>query len=152
MNVTKLTSIPGAKRKKRYRVGRGPGSGNGTTAGRGYNGAKKRSGWHRRADFEGGQMPLVRRLPKRGFNNKTFRTEFAVLNVEDLNGAFKDGQSVGPEDFLKAGLINRLLDGVKVLANGDLKVKLNISAHKFSGSAVKKIEAAGGTAVVIANA
>ncbi|MCA8939467.1 MAG: 50S ribosomal protein L15 [Planctomycetes bacterium] len=149
MNLTQLNNRAGKLSVARKRKGRGPGSGNGKMAGRGHKGAKSRAGYSRRLYFEGGQMPLIRRLPKRGFNNERFRTVFEVLNIADLERAFKDGQSVGPEDFLKAGLVNTIDNGVKVLAKGEIKIKLNVSANKFSKTAMEKIAAAGGSATVI---
>lgn len=133
--------------KNRIRRGRGPGSGKGKTAGKGHKGQKARAGYNMRLYFEGGQMPTVRRLPKRGFNNKRFRTEYAVLNVADLDAALEDGAKVGPEELLSMGLINRLMDGVKVLAKGEITKKIEISAHRFSDAAKQKIEAAGGKAI-----
>lgn len=150
MNLTSVSQKAGRITKDRKRKGRGPGSGNGKMAGLGHKGAKARSGYARRLYFEGGQMPMVRRLPKHGFNNSRFATEYAVLNVQDLEKAFESGASIGPEEMLAIGLINRQLDGVKVLAKGDITKKLTVSAHKFSEAAKAKIEAAGGTVVVIA--
>ncbi len=138
------------EKTNRTRRGRGPGSGLGKTAGRGHKGQKSRTGSSRKFYFEGGQMPLVRKLPKHGFNNHRFRREYSVLNVADIAKAFPEGSDVGPKDFLKAGLINRILDGgVKVLAKGELSHKLTVHAHKFSGAATEKIQATGGKAVVI---
>ena len=130
-----------------YRKGRGEGSGNGKTAGRGQKGQWARSGGGVRPGFEGGQMPLARRLPKRGFHN-IFSTVNAVVNVSDLN-KFEDGAVVTVADMVAAGLVKKTLDGVKVLGNGELTKKLTVQAAAFSASAKEKIEAAGGKAEVI---
>jgi large subunit ribosomal protein L15 len=130
-----------------FRKGRGEGSGNGKTAGRGQKGQWARSGGGVRPGFEGGQMPLARRLPKRGFHN-IFGTENAVVNVSDLN-KFEDGAVVTVADLVAAGLVKKTLDGVKVLGNGELTKKLTVQAAAFSASAKEKIEAAGGKAEVI---
>ena len=143
MNLTELKSKPSTRKKAMVRKGRGPGTGKGKNCGRGVKGHSKRTGFSRKYYFEGGQMPLVRRLPKRGFNNKIFRKEYAVLNVRQLN-VFPDGATVEPKDLLEKGLINRLLDGVKVLGDGELEKKLTVKAHKFSAAARAKIEAKGG--------
>ena len=134
--------------KTRKRVGRGPGSGTGKTAGRGENGQNSRSGGGVRIGFEGGQTPLFRRLPKRGFSNARFKKEYAIINLDDLN-KFKDSAEVTPEILLDMGLVNKAKDGVKILGNGKLEKKLNIKAHKFSKSAKEQIEALGGKAEVI---
>ena len=134
--------------KNRKRVGRGPGSGTGKTAGRGENGQNSRSGGGVRIGFEGGQTPLFRRLPKRGFSNARFKKEYAIINLDDLNN-FKDGAEVTPEILLDMGLVNKAKDGVKVLGNGKLEKKLNIKANKFSNSAKEQIEKLGGKAEVI---
>jgi large subunit ribosomal protein L15 len=133
--------------KKCKRVGRGVGSGHGQTAGRGEKGQKSRSGFSQKAGFEGGQMPLHRRLPKRGFTNK-FAKQYAVLNVRDLNG-FEDGASVTPESLAEQGLVKKGKDGIRVLGEGELTRKLSVKAHHFSESAKKKIEEAGGTVEVV---
>lgn len=133
--------------KKPYRKGRGAGSGNGKTAGRGHKGQWARSGGGVRAGFEGGQMPLARRLPKRGFKN-IFGTTYAPVNVSALN-RFEDGTEVTTELLLKSGVVSREKDGVKILGNGDLTKKLTVKAAAFSASAKEKIEAAGGKAEVI---
>jgi large subunit ribosomal protein L15 len=130
------------------RVGRGPGSGLGKTSGRGENGQKSRSGASIPAVFEGGQTPLFRRLHKRGFSNAKFKTRYATINVSDLN-RFKDGEVVTPELLKEKGIIKKQLCGIKVLGNGELEKKLTIKAHRFSSSAVTKIESAGGKAEVI---
>lgn len=134
-------------RQNRKRIGRGIGSGTGKTAGKGNKGQNARSGGGVRPGFEGGQTPIYRRLPKRGFTNFT-RKEYAIVNVERLN-QFESGTVVTPELLIEAGLINKLLNGVKVLGQGELKSSLTVSAHKFSASAVKAIEAAGGKTEVI---
>jgi large subunit ribosomal protein L15 len=128
--------------KAKYRVGRGPGSGNGVTAGRGEKGAKSRSGYSRRRGFEGGQMPLIRRLPKRGFTN-IFDREVATVNVSDLD-RFPEGTVVTPALLVQRGLLGKKHQTVKVLGNGELKKKLVVEAHAFSAGARAKIEAAGG--------
>ena len=130
------------------RLGRGTGSGLGKTSGKGHKGAKARSGGGKRPGFEGGQMPLVRRLPKRGFTN-IFRTEYVAVNVDRLN-IFEDGMTITPVELIEAGIIKNVLDGVKILGNGELTVKnLTVIAAKFTASAKEKIEAAGGKAEVI---
>ena len=131
------------RKKPMVRKGRGPGTGKGMTAGRGGKGASARTGFSHKFYFEGGQMPLVRRLPKVGFNNHRFSKDIVVLNVEKLND-FDDGATVGPDEFLKAGLINKLADGVKMLGNGEIAKKLTVRAHRFSKTARQKIEAKGG--------
>ena len=130
------------------RLGRGIGSGLGKTSGKGHKGAKARSGGGKRPGFEGGQMPLVRRLPKRGFTN-IFRTEYVTVNVDRLN-IFEDGMTITPVELIEAGIIKNILDGVKILGNGELTVKnLTVVAAKFTATAKEKIEAAGGKAEVI---
>ena len=146
----KLENLPKSKETKSIkRVGRGPGSGMGKTSTRGENGQKSRSGASIPAWFQGGQSPLYRRLPKRGFNNKRFRTEFATINLDELNKFFKDGDTVTPEILKERGIIKNSLAGIKVLANGSLDKKLTIKAHRYSSKAVTKIEEAGGKAEVI---
>ena len=130
------------------RVGRGAGSGLGKTSGKGHKGQNARSGGGVRPGFEGGQLPLFRRLSKRGFNNYRFRTVYATVNVSDLN-RFEEGTIVTPEMLKEVGLIKKQLDGVKVLGNGELTRKLTVKAHKFSSSAKSKIEANGGKIEVI---
>jgi len=147
MELHDLHPAPGAKRARK-RVGRGPGSGNGKTAGRGHKGQKSRSGYSRRYGFEGGQMPLVRRLPKRGFHN-IFRVEFQVVNLRDLERVFADGDLVTPEALVEQGLVRGGKRPVKVLADGELSKKLTVQAHKFSATAKAAIEAAGGTCEVV---
>ena len=129
------------------RLGRGVGSGLGKTSGKGHKGAKARSGGGKRPGFEGGQMPLYRRVPKRGFTN-IFGVEYATVNVERLE-AFEDGAVVDAQALLDAGIIKKTLDGVKILGNGDLTKKLTVKAAKFTASAKEKIEALGGKAEVI---
>ena len=146
MKLNELVKSPETKNRKR--VGRGPSSGTGKTAGRGENGQKSRSGASIKPWFEGGQTPLYRRIPKRGFNNKRFRTEFAVINLSDLN-RFEDGTNVTPELLIETGVIKKPLAGIKVLANGKLEKKVNVKAHRFSSKAVTKIEEVGGTTEVI---
>lgn len=146
----KLESLPVSNETKaRKRVGRGPGSGMGKTATRGENGQKSRSGASISPWFQGGQTPIYRRIPKRGFNNKRFETKYATINLADLEKYFKDGEIVTPEVLKEKRIIKKQLSGVKVLANGDLTKKLTVKAHRFSSSAVTKIENAGGKAEVI---
>ncbi|MBE7066102.1 MAG: 50S ribosomal protein L15 [Ruminococcaceae bacterium] len=135
-------------RQDRYRKGRGHGSGNGKTAGKGHKGQNARSGGGVRPGFEGGQTPLYRRMPKRGFNNKNFTTTYAVVNVDALN-VFEDGATVNALALQEAGLINDLYDGVKILGNGELTKKLNVEAAAYTKSASEKIEKLGGKAQVI---
>ncbi|MDY7094093.1 MAG: 50S ribosomal protein L15 [Acidobacteriota bacterium] len=139
MKLHELSPAKGSTRKKK-RIGRGPGSGLGKTAGRGHKGQKSRSGYSRRLGFEGGQMPLIRRVPKRGFNN-IFRTEYSVVNVDQLE-RFDD--EVTLEQLLEAGLVRRGAP-VKILGNGEISKALKVQAQKFSKSARAKIEAAGGS-------
>ncbi len=146
MKLHELKPATGA-RKTRRRVGRGPGSGRGKTAGRGEKGQRSRSGYSSQRGFEGGQMPLHRRLPKRGFVN-IFRKEYRTVNVERLNG-LEAGTIVTLEILQKAGLVKKGRDDVKILGHGDLNVALTVQAHKFSKTAVQKIEAAGGKAETI---
>ena len=129
------------------RLGRGTGSGLGKTSGKGHKGAKARSGGGKRPGFEGGQMPLTMRLPKRGFTNK-FRKEFVAINVDRLE-IFEDGMVVTPVELIQYGVIKNVEDGVKILGNGEITKKLTVQANKFSESAKQKIEAAGGKAEVI---
>lgn len=146
----KLESLPASNETKaRKRVGRGPGSGMGKTAGRGENGQKSRSGASISAWFQGGQTPIYRRIPKRGFNNKRFETKFATINLSDLDKNFNDGDIVTPEVLKERGILKKQLSGVKVLANGELTKKLTVKANRFSSTAVTKIEKSGGRAEVI---
>ena len=142
MSLNNLKPAPGSKFAKK-RVGRGPGSGNGKTAGRGNKGAQSRSGYSYKRGFEGGQMPLHRRVPKRGFNN-IFRTEYAVVNLDALAERFDEGTVVTPQLLREKGLIHSTRQPIKVLARGDVSKKLTVQAHKFSGKAAEKIQAAGG--------
>ena len=146
MKIHELTPAPDSNKEVK-RVGRGHGSGNGKTAGKGHKGQNARSGGGVRIGFEGGQMPLARRIPKRGFNN-IFATKYAVVNVSDLN-KFKDGTVVDTELLIASGLVKKVNDGVKILGNGELTAKLTVKAAKFSKSAIEKIEKAGGKAEVM---
>lgn len=146
MKLNSLEKSPETKVRKR--VGRGPGSGMGKTSTRGENGQKSRSGASIKAWFEGGQTPLYRRLPKRGFNNARFQTKYATINLSDLN-RFNDGDTVTPELLKEMGIVKKQLAGIKVLANGKLEKKVNVKAQRFSSRAVTKIEELGGTAEVI---
>jgi large subunit ribosomal protein L15 len=141
MKLHELKPAEGA-RKTRKRVGRGPGSGRGKTSTRGHDGQKSRSGYSAKRGFEGGQMPLHRRLPKRGFVN-IFRTTYRTINVDRLN-SFEAGAVVTPETMQDAGLLKKGKKGVKVLGNGEIKISLTVRAHKFTKAAAEKIEAAGG--------
>lgn len=136
----------GANRNKK-RVGRGPGSGNGVKAGRGDKGQKSRSGYSMRPGFEGGQMPLYRRLPKRGFFNK-FSKKYVVMNVRDLE-QFEEGTQVSPEFLLETGFVRSMKDGLRILGEGELTRKVSVKAHHVTDSARKKIEAAGGNVEVV---
>ena len=141
MKLHELSPAPGSV-KDSYRKGRGPGSGNGKTAGKGHKGQNARSGGGVRPGFEGGQLPLYRKLPKRGSKNH-FAVEYAIVNVEALN-VFEDGETVNLEKLMAAGIISKPLDGLKVLGNGEITKKLTVEASVFSASAKEKIEAAGG--------
>ena len=134
--------------KARKRVGRGPGSGTGKTAGTGENGQNSRSGRSVRIGFEGGQTPLFRRIPKRGFSNARFKKVYAVINLDDLN-KFEDGAEVTPEILKDMGLVKKELDGIKILGDGKLEKKLTVKASKFSKTAKEQIEKLGGKAEVI---
>ncbi len=147
MKLNNLKPAAGAV-KKNKRVGRGPGSGHGKTSCRGGKGQTARAGASISPIFEGGQMPLVRRIPKRGFKNALFKKEYAILNLEAFN-VFPANSEVTPEMLLEKKIIKKLNDGLKVLSEGDLKVPLTIKAHKFSKQAIEKIEKAGGKAEVI---
>ena len=146
MNLHELKPAAGA-RKDKTRIGRGTGSGCGKTSGRGHKGQKARSGGGVRPGFEGGQMPIYRRLPKRGFKN-IWRKEFAEVNIAALN-VFDDGMTVDPVALVEFGILKNVLDGVKILGNGELTKKLAVKAQAFTKSAKEKIEAAGGSAEVI---
>ncbi|NLO37209.1 MAG: 50S ribosomal protein L15 [Clostridiaceae bacterium] len=146
MKINELSATPGA-RQTAYRKGRGPGSGNGKTAGRGHKGQNSRSGGGVRPGFEGGQMPLYRRLPKRGFNNKRFAVQYIEINVGDLD-RFDEGMTLDALSMKQSGLITlpKVNDGIKILGNGELTKKLHVRANAFTASAKDKIEKAGGTA------
>lgn len=146
MKLNNLEAKPGSVHSKK-RVGRGIGSGNGTTAGRGMKGQKSRSGSKTKSYFEGGQMPLSRRVPKRGFYNN-FKKKYAIINIEDLK-RFSDEEVITPERLIEEGMIKNVMSGVKLLSRGKIEKKLTIKAHRFSKEAVKKIEAAGGKIEVI---
>lgn len=133
------------KRKKRKRIGRGPGSGHGKTSGRGHKGYFSRAGSSRRENFEGGQMPLARRIAKRGFNNRQFARVVAIVNLSKLEAAFEAGDQVTPETLAERGLAKGRWDLIKILGDGELTKSLNVSAHRFSKSAEEKITAAGGS-------
>ena len=146
----RLENLPKtSEMKARKRVGRGPGSGMGKTSTRGENGQKSRSGASIKPWFQGGQSPLYRRIPKRGFNNANFANRFATINLSDLNRYFNDGDVVTPEVLKEKGIIKKQLNGVKVLANGTLTKKLTVKANRFSSIAVTKIEESGGKTEVI---
>ena len=147
MQLHELKPAEGSKRDVK-RIGRGPASGQGKTAGKGHKGQKARSGYSQRFGFEGDQMPLQRRIPKRGFNN-IFAKEIVTVNVSDLEKKFNDGDVVDAAALIAAGLIKKEKDGVKVLGNGDLSKKLTVKVNAYSGAAKEKIEAAGGKAEVI---
>ena len=140
---------PAVPSKKAWRKGRGPASGNGKTGGRGHKGQKARSGGGVRIGFEGGQMPAYRRLPKRGFNNDRFATQYAIVNLSVLESAFDNGATVDLVSLVEKNIIPKPLNGLKVLGNGSLTKKLNVKANKISEAAKAKIEAAGGTFEVI---
>ena len=146
----KLNEMTSAGNAKAYRKGRGPGSGNGKTAGRGHKGQNARSGGGVRPGFEGGQMPLYRRLPKRGFNNTRFAPAYIEVNIGDLE-VFDNGTAVDAKALAEKGVITlpKNNDGIKILGNGELEKSLTVQAHKFSKTAVEKIEAAGGKAEVM---
>ena len=146
MKLHELSPAEGAV-KPAWRKGRGPGSGNGKTAGKGHKGQNARSGGGVRPGFEGGQIPLYRKLPKRGFNNR-FAKEYAIVNLDALN-SFNDGDTVNLEALMSCGKIKKALDGLKILGNGEITKKITVQAKVFSKSAKEKIEAAGGKAEVI---
>lgn len=146
MKLHELSPAEGSV-KASYRKGRGPGSGNGKTAGKGHKGQNARSGGGVRLGFEGGQLPLYRKLPKRGFHNK-FATNYAIVNVATLNNKFEDGETVNLETLKAKGIVKKPLDGLKVLGNGEISKKLTVEAKVFSATAKEKIEAAGGKAEV----
>ncbi len=146
MKLSDLRPIPGAI-KKRKRVGRGTGSGHGTTAGYGNKGQRSTSGGTKGKSFEGGQMPLTRRIPKRGFKNP-FRKEYSLINIGDLT-IFKGKEKVGIEDMLQAGCVKKMKDGIKLLSNGDIDFPIKIAVHKASQKAIEKIKALGGEVEVL---
>ena len=148
MNITDITKAAG-RHKKARRVGRGRGSGCGKTSGRGTKGAGSRAGWESRGQAEGGQMPLFRRIPKRGFSNAEFRKTFEVVNVADLEEKFESGTHVTREALLEAGLIRRPKAEIKILGDGELTKKLIVEAARYSETARKKIAAAGGEAKTV---
>ena len=147
MKLHELKAVEGST-KARKRIGHGPGSGTGKTSGKGEKGQNARSGGGVRPGFEGGQLPLFRRLSKRGFNNYEFRTVYSTVNVSDLN-RFEDGAEVTPEILFETGLVRKMMDGIKVLGNGTLDKKLTVKAHKVSASAKAAIEAKGGVVEII---
>ena len=148
MKLHDLSPAAGSS-KSAWRKGRGPGSGNGKTGGRGHKGQNARTGGGVRPGFEGGQIPLYRRLPKRGFTNSLFKKEYAIINLETLDKLFNDGDAVSMEVLLEKGIVKKELNGLKVLARGEITKKLTVKAAKFSAEAKEKIEAAGGKAEVI---
>ncbi len=147
MKLHELSPAEGSKKSRKI-IGRGPASGQGKTAGKGHKGAKARAGYSRRPGFEGGQMPLQRRLPKRGFTN-IFRTEYAIVNVSSLEERFEENAVVDTNALKACGLIKKELDGVKILGNGDLTKPLNVKVAAYTKTAQAKIEAAGGSAEVV---
>ncbi|MHC4786355.1 MAG: 50S ribosomal protein L15 [Planctomycetota bacterium] len=147
MMIHEITKSVG-KHRARKRVGRGEASGQGKTSGRRHKGAASRAGWKRRAGYEGGQMPLIRRMPKRGFSNVQFRTLYHVVNVRHLEAHCDDGAAVTPQMLAEAGVIRDAKLPLKILGHGDLSKKLDVTAARFSAAAKHKIEAAGGTVTV----
>ena len=147
MKLNELTAVPGSTKPSK-RIGRGDGSGQGKTAGKGHKGQKARAGHGMRPGFEGGQMPLQRRIPKRGFNN-IFAKEIVTVNVGTLEKKFEDGATVNSQTLIEAGILKSAKDGVKILNNGTLTKKLTVQAAAFSAAAKEKIEAAGGKAEVV---
>ncbi len=143
MEIAEITRLAG-RHKRRKRFGRGMGSGLGKTCGRGHKGGGSRAGWKQRGLAEGGQMPLFRRIPKRGFNNFNFRTTYSVVNVGDLEQRFEAGAKVTPAALVEVGLVRNLKTGVKILGDGTLTKKLTVEAAKFSKQAAEKIKSAGG--------
>ena len=144
-----ITAIAG-RYKKRKRIGRGKGSGHGKTCGRGHKGCGSRPGSSTRLTYEGGQMPLFRRLPKRGFNNYNFSRRYEVVNISQLERIFDDGAAINVQELVTAGLVDSFKSKVKVLGDGELTKKLTVTAHKFSKSAEQKISDCGGTVKVVA--
>jgi large subunit ribosomal protein L15 len=149
MLSNEITSVAGAHKRPK-RIGRGKGSGHGKTCGRGHKGCGQRAGYSMRASYEGGQMPLFRRIPKRGFNNFNFERRFEIVNVSQLERVFDDGSTITVESLVSAGLVDNLKSKIKVLGDGQLTKKLDITAQKFSKSAEQKISGCGGTAKVVA--
>ena len=149
MLSNEITAIAGAY-KKRKRIGRGKGSGNGKTCGRGHKGCGQRPGSSVRPTYEGGQMPLFRRLPKRGFSNYDFANRYEIVNVSQLERVFDENTSIDVQGLVNAGLVDSVKSKVKVLGDGELTKKLNVVAHKFSKSAEQKISGCGGVAKVVA--
>ena len=147
MKLNSIHPTEGATKRRKI-VGRGPGSGLGKTSGRGEKGQKARSGYSHKPGFEGGQLPLYRRLPKRGFSNARYKIKYAVINLNDLN-RFEENATVSPEILKKMGLIKKSLDGIKVLGYGKLEKKLTVKAHNFSRTAMEQIEKLGGKVEVI---
>ena len=150
MNINEVNAQATASKKAR-RVGRGTGSGRGKTSQRGHKGQGSRSGSSMNPVFEGGQMPLIRRVPKRGFNNKTFADVVVGVNVLDLENCFATGEKVTPEILKSKGIVKKVFDKIKILGEGELKKSLDVYAHAFSAEAQKKIEAAGGKATLLPN-
>ena len=148
MKLHELSPAAGSS-KSAWRKGRGPGSGNGKTGGRGHKGQNARTGGGVRPGFEGGQIPLYRALPKRGFTNSLFKKEYAIINLETLDKLFNDGDAVSMEVLLEKGIVKKELNGLKVLGRGEITKKLTVKATIFSATAKEKIEAAGGKAEVI---
>ena len=148
MKIHELSPAEGSV-KEGFRKGRGPGSGNGKTAGKGHKGQNARSGGGVRLGFEGGQLPLYRKLPKRGFNNARFGRQYVIVNIKTLNERFNDGEVVDYSALLNKGIINNVFDGVKVLGEGEIAKKLTVKAAIFSANAKDKIEAAGGKTEVV---
>lgn len=146
MKLHDLKPTPGSKHRRR-RLGRGESSGLGKTSGKGHKGQKARSGASIRPGFEGGQMPIARRLPKKGFNNAQFKTQYAIVNLVDLETKFVDGDEVNEQTLRNAGLVKGTCDGVKVLANGEITRKLTVAVDKISAAAKEKVEKAGGSVV-----
>ena len=147
MNLDQVLRQAG-RRKKRKRIGRGPGSGQGKTAGKGQKGQKSRSGYSRRHAFEGGQMPIARRVPKRGFNNK-WRVVYEVINLDQIDSRFEDGATVSPASIRAAGLVKNRSALIKILGRGELTKKITVEAHRFSATARSGIEASGGKVVEV---
>lgn len=148
MNISQVNSGVQKNRRKK-RIGRGTGSGHGKTSGRGHKGQGSRAGFSMNPLFEGGQMPLARRVPKRGFNNKAFAAKVVTLNVSELDAQFSDGAEVTPNVLVERKIVKQVFDEIKILGDGELSKKLHVGAHRFSESARKKIEAAGGTVNIL---